>query len=233
MKVVLMEVPDLDERVTARLIPLLSPQKRDKVRKLADKGKIAQTLWAELLARSVACASLGVTGSEIEFGAQENGKPFLLHYADFHFNVSHSGSRILLTAGSDAVGVDIERVRPIDPDVSRLWFSSLEQTHLAQSPPEERAEQFYAIWTLKESYAKAAGLGFCLDPRSYTVIPEGEQGARLIAECPFPCRFFRRYRFEDGYRAAVCSSKNSFPDRVSRTDFKEVLASLEAAYIET
>lgn len=202
----------------ADLLPLVSAARRMKISALFDTGKAAQSLWAELLPRGLACSLLGIANKEVTFTAGSHGKPFLAGYPDFHFNVSHSASHVLCGVGAKPVGVDIERIRPLDPDMARLWFSAAEYACFRNTPPEERPELFYAIWTLKESYSKAVGLGIGLDPKSFTILPEGANSAVLVTKAPYPTRFFRTYRLEDGYRAAVCSCDNHFPDQVRQID---------------
>lgn len=50
------------------------------------------------------------------------------------------------------------------PDLERLGarFSESERADLAAQPPEARRERFLEYWTLKESFAKARGVGLSL-----------------------------------------------------------------------
>ena len=78
-------------------------------------------------------------------------------------NVLHSGAFALLAITADRrVGVDVERIRPINGrDLERL-------------PERERQPAFYRCWTRKEAYLKARGdgLGFGLQRFSVTLAPQ-------------------------------------------------------------
>ena len=83
------------------------------------------------------------------------------------FNLSHSHDAVLLATatasgeGEVLLGVDIEwigRARRIDP-IARRCFTPDEQQALLALPEAERLEHFYTLWTLKEAYIKAQGLG--------------------------------------------------------------------------
>lgn len=78
------------------------------------------------------------------------------------FNLSHTGglAACAVTQALDC-GVDVERrdKRRNFLGMSRTAFSELEQANLRQIPEEERQARFYEIWTLKEAYIKAIGMG--------------------------------------------------------------------------
>lgn len=109
------------------------------------------------------------------------GKPRLSAGTDsLHFSASHSGDLALVAvAGDREVGVDVERCRPgLDPwRIARRFFASEEQRALAARSGRDLDEGFLELWTAKEAYVKALGLGlshafdrFCvrIDARSGT-----------------------------------------------------------------
>jgi phosphopantetheine--protein transferase-like protein len=57
------------------------------------------------------------------------------------------------------LGVDIERVRPFRPAMARRHFSPRELARLEALPSAERDLFCWRLWTLKESYGKANGIG--------------------------------------------------------------------------
>jgi 4'-phosphopantetheinyl transferase len=84
-------------------------------------------------------------------------KPFLR--GGPHFNISHSANRVVCLFATDRrVGVDIEY---FSHDISLEHFTSQftpaewDMIHSANSPK----EQFYQVWTAKESLIKADGRG--------------------------------------------------------------------------
>lgn len=92
----------------------------------------------------------------------EHGKPVA---DEKFFNVSHTKGAVILALADNNVGVDIERIRPIDKNF-----------HAYVSDPNERSvitndETFFCVWTAKESLVKAAGTGFDLHPKNVPVLP--------------------------------------------------------------
>jgi 4'-phosphopantetheinyl transferase len=81
------------------------------------------------------------------------------------FNLSHTKG-LVACAVTDGVpvGVDVEQVRLLDDllDVARQFFARAEVIGLEHEPEELRYGRFFDIWTLKESYIKARGLGVSL-----------------------------------------------------------------------
>jgi 4'-phosphopantetheinyl transferase len=106
---------------------------------------------------------LSIAPKDIAFTYGPFGKPALAGGSEVSFNVSHSGEYALIAIGTcGAIGVDIEKVRPI-ADIERLAdtvFSSVERAALARLPTSDRLEGFYSGWTRKEAYIKARGDGF-------------------------------------------------------------------------
>ncbi len=78
------------------------------------------------------------------------------------FNLAHSGELAVVAVAADReVGVDIEYARPLE-DAQGLacrFFSQAESEALAQTPPDQQLAAFYRLWTRKEAYLKATGLG--------------------------------------------------------------------------
>ncbi len=102
------------------------------------------------------------------------GKPFFEN--DLYFNLSHSGHYVVLATSQDAIGVDIEIIKKYSIDVAEKCFTTHELSWLiAQKAP----NAFFKIWTAKESYMKAMGLGFNLNPKSFEVLPI-INGGRII-----------------------------------------------------
>ncbi len=93
------------------------------------------------------------------------GKPRLdsEHYGEpIRFNVSHSDELALIAVDRGReLGVDIERVRPLDgiDDIVARHFGPAERLAFSRVAPAARLSTFYRYWTLKEAYLKAGGVG--------------------------------------------------------------------------
>ncbi len=94
------------------------------------------------------------------------GKPYLP--SGPFFNLSHSGSKVVLLVGDQELGVDIEQITPYSQSVARRVFTDCE---LAWLNIQQSDEAFFRLWTGKESIMKALGKGLQLPPESFEIDP--------------------------------------------------------------
>jgi 4'-phosphopantetheinyl transferase len=97
-------------------------------------------------------------------GDPMHGRP-TVHREGFDFSVSHSGDWCLVAVGAAPIGVDLERVGPLE-DVAPLVARTLngfEQAEFAAADQEVQAAAFYRAWSRKEAALKAVGLGMSAD----------------------------------------------------------------------
>ncbi len=124
---------------------------------------------------------LGMAPKEVIFERGRYGK-LRVSEKRVHFNVSHAGNWVVLVFGENAVGVDIEvldrRVRDLDA-VADL-FCDEEREFVMGSGEDGRRERFLRVWTAKEAYMKAVGMGLSLPLRDFAVVDE--IGKSLVRE---------------------------------------------------
>ena len=110
-------------------------------------------------------------------------------------SLSHAGGHaaVAVSAEAAAVGVDVEAVRDRDfLRLSRFAFADAEHAALEALPPAERAERFYILWTLKESFTKALGQALLATVRQCTFTEErGEWRASVPTTSKWVARVFR------------------------------------------
>ena len=160
-------------------------------------------LLAELLLKKSLEEEYGSQVAELHVEYSEFGKPVLPGYSDCHVNLSHSGNLVLCVVDQHSVGVDVEKIREIDPGVAESCFTVNERRFL-QSKPSEFLARFYQLWTLKESYLKALGTGLSRDPLTVELIPTGDKQWWQVKGDSL-------YRVQsidlvEGYAAALCCS---------------------------
>ncbi|MCI9136112.1 MAG: 4'-phosphopantetheinyl transferase superfamily protein [Lachnospiraceae bacterium] len=134
----------------------------------------------------------------------ENGKPYLPEHPSIHFNLSHSGEMVLAVFAEVEAGCDIEKMQDADMELAKRFFSSGEYQYIAGQPEgKKRREAFYRLWTLKESFTKAAGTGFSLPLNSFEIriMPDGR--ADVFHDLDVADYQFKEIRLEE-YYAAVC-----------------------------
>ena len=153
---------------------LLSPDELERADKLLKPLDTERFILGRGFMRTVLADYLDQDPATLQFDRNENGKPFLKS-SGLEFNASHSRDHMLLavTAGR-AVGVDIEFHREnVKRDaIAKRWFSEEERAFL--QPLENQEAVFFEIWSKKEAYVKAQGLGIYFDLPSFTV-PLGEE----------------------------------------------------------
>ena len=96
-----------------------------------------------------------------------------LRYSDYQrpyvdltidFSISHSGEYVLCAMSDHArVGIDIEKIRPIDLADMRFSFSKKEWLEITTASNPN--QQLFDYWTKKEAVAKADGRGLLMADR--------------------------------------------------------------------
>ncbi|MBZ0303729.1 MAG: 4'-phosphopantetheinyl transferase superfamily protein [Anaerolineae bacterium] len=120
--------------------------------------------------------------ASLRFQHNSHGKPELPGH-ELRFNFSHSGDyTIYALVRRHQIGIDIERMRPLDDleTIARYYFSEVECAALLNLRPEEQVQGFFNGWTRKEAYIKAIGKGLAqpLDAFDVTLAPDSP--ARLL-----------------------------------------------------
>lgn len=124
-----------------------------------------------LLTRALGCgvlaSYLGVRPDQISFVRNQWGRPELTPASPVHFNLTNTVHVVACAVAHDReVGVDTE---PLDrgDDIIGLAptvFTEGERAKLAVEPLDARRRRAVQLWTLKEAYMKARGMGMSLPP---------------------------------------------------------------------
>ncbi len=167
--------------------------------------------WAgELAARWLLSRTLQVRPDTLEVPRDKNGRPHLPGRT-LDFNVSHSGDWAVCVCTGGAVGIDVEQHQPVDWKVCRICFTPGERALLdAAVGDDERSRLFFRLWTLKESYIKARGLGMQIDLQSFGMRPQGRTWRpEYSAHGDEQEWIWQTPEFEEGYSLAVCRSASA------------------------
>lgn len=89
----------------------------------------------------------------------EHGKPSLAEHPEIMYNMSHANGIAVCLMADRECGVDCEGIRPYRPNVVKRAFSESEKKLIENAPENERDLLFFRMWTLKEAYVKAIGIG--------------------------------------------------------------------------
>ncbi len=206
----------LDKNLLPEYLPILSSaeQRRFESTKL-QKNKI-QFLIGRVLLRVCLAEKLNCSTKKLEFQSNENGRLRLdFPQNDIHFSLSHSEDLVLLVLSDGAtcnqlVGADLEYMKERQfLKIAKFFFSVEEFDFLTNNFSKEN---FYALWTLKESFIKCLGgrlfssedrLAFNLNTNQKNIITNRDSAYR-----------FDSYLLNEDYIFSIASSRqNIFQER--------------------
>ncbi|KAJ7276181.1 hypothetical protein B0H12DRAFT_1005311 [Mycena haematopus] len=163
-----------------RALLLLDPESSARIKKFYRREDACRTLIGRFLPRMLLHAR-GVALADMKFAITEAGKPFIASQGvdpSIAYNVSHDNGLIAMVSSPNThnppaftVGIDVMKVRI----PGRESFTSFVETMGDQLTALERRlissaadkaqglERFYWMWTAKEAYTKALGLGLGFD----------------------------------------------------------------------
>ncbi len=177
-----------DEALLANYLSWLSDAERTRYQSIVCAQQGHQYLLTRALVRSV----LSNYVPEIEpqawlFTVNDYGKPELDQshaHLNLNFNISHSMDLVVLALCSDVViGVDVENIHRsvFSLTLAEHYFSVNEVNYLKTLPHSQQQAKIVEIWTLKEAYLKARGLGLRVPLKhfSFSLRREGEISVRF------------------------------------------------------
>ncbi len=173
-------------RVVQQLLHTLSPDEQERAASFRHDLHRGRFVVGRGTLRAILSRYTGVAPAALRFAYGENGKPALALPTGGRrlcFNVSHSDDHALLAFAYDReIGVDLERMRPLDDAeaIAERFFSPEERQALRNLPPEERLGGFYRCWTRKEAVIKAVGGGLAIPLDSFTVTLGAAEPPRLL-----------------------------------------------------
>ena len=84
------------------------------------------------------------------------------------FNLSHSGDLAALAVAETEIGVDVEKIKPINAKTLNSVLSETERLSVSSD------EDFFKVWTAKESLLKCVGSGLIRRLTDVPSTPDGE-----------------------------------------------------------
>lgn len=168
---------------------LLSDEERARADACARPEVGARHIAVRAGLRRLLAAHLGCPPREVPLERRADGKPTLAVSSALAFNLAHSGAwALFVVASCDAVGVDLEEVKPRrnSDAVVRRFFSPAEQAAYAAALPGLRPALFHRAWVHKEAYLKARGTGLRRPLNSFTVAIGPDAAPALLADVHDP-----------------------------------------------
>ena len=118
----------------------------------------------------------------LRFASTGAGQKPQLQSSSIHFSLSHSQdwAAAAIVHGHE-IGIDIEAIRSIEPELPQRYFSEAEQKELATLTGEAWLRSCFRAWTRKEALLKAIGVGLTLPLRAFSVSLLPDAPAALLA----------------------------------------------------
>ncbi len=210
---------DLTEAVTQECARLLSEDERALWQTFRFDRHRREYLTTRALVRTALSHYHPLAPEAWRFQTNPYGKPTVDPNCGLRFNLSNSPSLVVcLIARGVEVGVDAEpieraeKIAELAPEV----FSPLELAQLEVLPGPEKLDRALSLWTLKEAYIKAKGVGLSLHLNKFSFLFGGVEGIRLEFD---PCLFTEpelRWRFclleHAGHRIALMAERATVPE---------------------
>lgn len=165
-----------DEFLFEQKFNTLNSLRKDKITALKKREDQCRSLAAGVLLQN-ALEKAGIDDKLVQFQVNEHGKMSIAEYPDFYFNLSHSGDYAVCAVADQPVGVDIEKIRGRkEAQLQRLIrhvCTEEEKECLMRFEGERLEEEFVRIWTKKESYTKAMGMGLQIPFHEVSTLQQG------------------------------------------------------------
>lgn len=88
----------------------------------------------------------------------------------YDFNISHSGDVVVCAIGPGRLGIDVEKITPVEMDDFKSIIPEPARMSILASPRPEA--EFFCWWTRIESVIKGIGCGFAVDTHSIDFSPQ-------------------------------------------------------------
>jgi len=137
-----------------------------------------QFLVARALVRTTLSRYAAVDAAAWRFVNNHWGRPDIdpeHGLGDLRFNLSHTDGLVAVAVARGELGVDVEDTwrRSHTDQIAEHFFAPAEVLALRSLPPERQHHRFFELWTLKEAYIKARGMGLAIALHSFAYALEG------------------------------------------------------------
>lgn len=158
-----------DSNLLSEYYNLLNREERLRQKRFYFEKHRHQYLITRAMVRSVLSLYVKeIAPEKWKFKNNDYGKPSISNNSlaiPLRFNISHTDRVVVMavTLGQE-IGVDVEYFPRLGKmfEIASSVFSPIELKQLLDLPPEEQKNRFFDLWTLKEAYVKACGMGLAI-----------------------------------------------------------------------
>ncbi len=168
MKFYQYNIRDLSDESYIHYYSLMSEEKKRRVDRFRYENDKKRTVVGEMLVRRAISEWCDVPEESIVFETTAHGKPYAKDL-NVEFNISHSADMVVCAVDATPVGVDIEKIRPVDLNTVKRIFNEEETRYIFGRAPDVEdynhylndavLQRFFELWTKKEAYGKFVGMG--------------------------------------------------------------------------
>ena len=203
------------------------PKEREsRMKRFRREADSRRTLMGEILIKQMLSKHLNKPVREIKFLTNEYGKPYL-EGNPFYFNVSHSGDWVIGAISDVLVGVDVEMIKEADFGIAQRFYTQGEYDYLCHIKEDGiKNQQFYILWSGKESYIKMIGKGLTIPLDKFELVVDEK---KLVLKMPYEeeTGYFKIYPIDPkNYSFVVCSKEEIHNVNYRAVDYKELYNAL-------
>lgn len=192
-----------EKEVLEKALELLPEKRLEKLGRIKHENGRRECVAAGLLLE-YGLRQYGLSGKNVTFHENSDGKPYILEQPDLHYNLSHSGDYVALVMSEKAVGIDVEKLREGQTRLVQRFFAEDETVWLMENWSDG---DFTRMWTRKESFLKACGIGMRMPLAGFSVLGQSvvvnEQMPLAMRE-PDAVYDMASYPIGDKYWLSVC-----------------------------
>ena len=152
--------------------------RKKEILKKADINDRKRSLAGDILVKKYLSKMYGIPKEKIEIKKGKHGKPYVLNLPA-HFNISHSGSYVVVAISDRPIGIDIEIIKDFSAILAKKLFNEDELKYISGTETSRKKflmqKSFYEIWTAKEAYLKYLGDGISGGVNSLSFKLEGSK----------------------------------------------------------
>ncbi|WP_326984036.1 4'-phosphopantetheinyl transferase superfamily protein [Chryseobacterium sp. MYb264] len=220
------------ENLIRELMPYVSREKQEKIGRFRKPIDSLRSLLGDLIIRLLLCSHYGFQNEKISYEYGQYGKPFLSESPHLHFNISHSGNWVIGVVAEHKVGIDIEKITDMKPELCSLAFTEKENEMLQKLSPQERKKMFFELWTVKESYIKATGKGLSEGLNTLEVMKERDL-IRIQKDGKNTTSYFETFEMIGGYMISLCSFSLIFNKNIELTTLDSFMNQVQSIFKPT
>ncbi len=180
-----------------------------------DQAEISTDQKIRAILRSHFPADSLPSGDTLTISRSSRGKPFLPTLPGWHISVTHSGKWFICAFSQMQIGIDLQEHSLLPGEtgqqaldrylkIARRFFHPMEADYVALAPQ----DNFFPVWTAKESFVKYTGQGMDADFDAFSVLPPSHVSSHIPINTPW-CTAqasFCQIPLWDGYTFCICSA---------------------------